>query len=983
MKSIDDYKNAILAAGDNPLAIQGVLYDIMESYDNGQYVLSNPGNPIAWVLEAIAMVGTAEATRAEILHNRNHPGLAKRREDLYLHMTDLDFDGVFATPAVTTMMMYISYDELVSRAVTVNPGVKRISFPKHTKIVANNTEWLLEHRVDISIFSNGSVKANIVLERHNKTDRLKTNRIVWKKVKMPKDDSVLSGALMLYLELPMRQMSYVQSTHALSESSGFDNQFRFTDKFYKIRVDHLNEQDEWVPMNVTFSADYSPDVLTAVVQLNDNGCNVKIPWIYFYRKLATRSIRVTIYSTRGRLTVDMNNNDPDVYELNLGSKDITNEALPYVNAMRTVNNYLIFNDAKVDGGSDGLSFQELKKAVIERNNASVVTPITPTQLTNYVKSAGYLVTTMEDSLLKRSFIASRPLTKPNYQRATSSISALPAHFKFNTDDLIIDDYFIKLDDRILLIEGSLFTYSNNLLTPINPHDLEQHLSLHGDEVASRLNTIYPRELVASYVLHTSKVPSIDAYILKKPSIKNLHFINDNAELGVSATTVESNIVWTPDGYRILFFTSMESSIDEVSEDNLVLQVRVTDKNTGLAHYKKANYLGSPDSGAFAGLMVYEVLLDSNAVPDINKQFTVNGLGIGNTTRPIYLDLEFDLDIFYILVNASGLLPEDSDITLTKSNLDSEIDEFLLPNDNYAMVHESCQVALAKHLPYLWSNVKAHTSELRYRTYEYDVPDYYTDHVLEEDEDGLPKVYIDEVTNTAEYVIKYRKGDIKLDENGEVRYKHRVGDLVRDHNGNKIPINSNRLEYLVDLLVLDGRYRLSENDEELSYLDSIIDEIASHASSNIKPLADKMIGNHRLYYLPMKSSGQTYFHGCGNLHRRLDNEQSIYIEIFISRSTRQDTIKYDNLVNLVRRAVVASIERQSVNSYRLARTIREISPDDIYDASVSGLGGDLQLSEVTLNNNLETMSLAQKLIEIGHGEWQVVDDLTIVPRIVCD
>ena len=96
----------------NPSAIQRVVLDYLAEVVDGKVNIVDPTNPFVFLLEA-SSVNTAVSINQSIVNLRKqYPSLSQTEEDLYLHMSDKDYIGRFATPSGTNFTFIINLTDI-------------------------------------------------------------------------------------------------------------------------------------------------------------------------------------------------------------------------------------------------------------------------------------------------------------------------------------------------------------------------------------------------------------------------------------------------------------------------------------------------------------------------------------------------------------------------------------------------------------------------------------------------------------------------------------------------------------------------------------------------------------------------------------------------------------------------------------------------------------------------------------------------------
>ena len=139
------------------MAKQRLVLNVQESITNGEHITIDPTTPFANVVESICVVGSAFMSHADTIVRKLYSANANTPEELYLHMADADFAGRFSAPARGEILLLLSLEEIIAKAVEVNSSLKKITIPKHTEFTIGGYLFTMQYPIDISILPTGSI----------------------------------------------------------------------------------------------------------------------------------------------------------------------------------------------------------------------------------------------------------------------------------------------------------------------------------------------------------------------------------------------------------------------------------------------------------------------------------------------------------------------------------------------------------------------------------------------------------------------------------------------------------------------------------------------------------------------------------------------------------------------------------------------------------------------------------------------------------
>ena len=118
----------------NPMLLQDKVLSLFEEhvFDNKQVLDGN--NVFTFGLEMEATMLASIVNEMSNAFEALYPERAQTMNDLYRHMSDYDFVGVFATPSQTRIGLFMNRDWVIENAVPLknNSGAAMIRIPAHS-----------------------------------------------------------------------------------------------------------------------------------------------------------------------------------------------------------------------------------------------------------------------------------------------------------------------------------------------------------------------------------------------------------------------------------------------------------------------------------------------------------------------------------------------------------------------------------------------------------------------------------------------------------------------------------------------------------------------------------------------------------------------------------------------------------------------------------------------------------------------------------
>ncbi|MGI9214074.1 MAG: hypothetical protein ACR2HF_16515, partial [Methylococcaceae bacterium] len=361
----------------NPTAIQRKVLDLLGTIVDGSVELVDPTSPCIFLLEASAVNTAAAVVENEINTRKLYSRLAQTEEDLYLHLSDLDFLNRFATPTTVTLKWLFDLNDVLGRLIAEPGGVSsQMTLPRETTVSVNGLSFMHQYPVTIRRYSSGILEVSYDATWTSPLQSLQTNIIP----AVVKTDA--TGMQWLYFETEAVQCSVQSVEYPLQSSMYFQETIQFTSAYYYTRV-YRSGINGWEEIRTTHTEQvFDPFVPTMVLKVVEQSLTLSIPPVYLNTGLLDGKLRVDLYTTQGALTVDMRNFKVSSFSTVFKAIDEKRDISPYTNALLGAN-YLVYADTVVSGGSTALEFTPLRDRVLNHVTGPNALPITDIQLGAY------------------------------------------------------------------------------------------------------------------------------------------------------------------------------------------------------------------------------------------------------------------------------------------------------------------------------------------------------------------------------------------------------------------------------------------------------------------------------------------------------------------------------------------------------------------------------------------------------------------------
>lgn len=404
----------------NPYATKRLMLNMVEELTDGAVVMVEATNPVTLLMEAVAVNSAAQMSQTESVSRRVYASLAQTPEELYPHMSDIDFAERFSTPSNVLMYFYLDLAEVRQKAVNVNGVYRKLTIPRHSTVTVGGMSFMLQYPIDIRVMKGGGINVVYDTDYPSPLQALEGNAVVWDAVNF-RDTNLIR------LKVPMLQMACQSNIIPLNNVTGVSKKYTFTDQFFYTRAYMKGANDNvWTEIKTTHSEQVvDPLDTTLVLQVAGDTIGIHVPQIYFTNGFYVNgdrkqpdAIRVDIYTTKGKLDIVMNTYDANNFVADWVDRDSVDDN-QFSAPLSTFSTMVVFTDNPVNGGRDELSFSELRERVVNNELDLPLVPITAGTLESTLKLLGFGFINNVDNITDREFLALRTAPVPSNKSTIS------------------------------------------------------------------------------------------------------------------------------------------------------------------------------------------------------------------------------------------------------------------------------------------------------------------------------------------------------------------------------------------------------------------------------------------------------------------------------------------------------------------------------------------------------------------------------------
>jgi len=802
--------------------------ETLRKVEENDFTQDSPSNPFAMLLEATATNLSIGLEETHLSENTYYKSEAVTMEDLLVHLSNYDEVDLFSTPAKGKFRFSIPINQIIDNGIYNEARSEWvIVIPRYSSVLIDDLRFTLVNDVRITLIQKGNVFYTFVEQVISETSiglRNIGNTVSAVVVDTDNNNWVIFDMPMLQLYV----MSYVaEATPSIPHKVMVENQ----DYYYRSIVEHQNPADlSWTEVNKSY-VDRALDPLTptVVTSITDDGVRFSIPNNYIKSGELKGTIKYTVFFTRGKIIKRMSNYETDRFTLDIRTSELTEEM---ANANRL--DIIISSTDVIDGGADRQQFKDLRNRVINRTTGELDIPITELQLIEKGRRYGVDLYKVEDSLLRRTFIASRDPVSGDRSIVTPYVYTGVCRFDFNNGDAI-QGGIIPTATYMVARSKTVYKYDGSNIIPLTANQLKalSDLPIASGAISVSEDKLLttPYHMVADNSgdniitrFYNTDYPKMDMMEIKQKNKEETINVNIN---GYNVFKDKRKVT-----YHVFLNLYGNSDYEAYKDDMRVQMVFRTTRNDSVTFTSVLDLDKTREFYPTATKALHYIRVDMKDY--ITQQDTVvisNGT-LDGVTREYALGGKLDMNVY---VDNDDVYDAATDVSK----------DFMpaLPNGCIGLTKESINEIFIQPLHRLWTQSFIEPTTNKWRTHDSDILLRYTEdvyqlydgcevQVLDTDGDDI----CDEINRT----LLHSKGDPVLDENDEPIYLYREGDVMVDNNG--IPIIDGRrgvvrynsmvyTEYIFDYIP-DEEYTAAVTDVVERMTDTLLDTMEDLNKTNI-------------------------------------------------------------------------------------------------------------------------------------------------------
>lgn len=973
--------DAVKNSNGNPTLLLRAIGARMDEASEGKLGLVDPNNSVAVMLEAIATVGAGILQAIAIETKAMYRSSVDNYSGLYRHMADSDYKGRFSKPVTDVpILIMLSLDTIIARAVAIpgSGGRRKVTIPAFTSVDVSGLTFTSEVAIDIFVLPHGAISILYNDEEVASSATINNNRLGW---------GIVNGedGRYLALSIPMDQYNVNRKIISLSAMNGFKQDFAYVDSYYHMRAYMRNGNDDaWVEIGVTHQdIVFDPARPTLCARVLNGVVRVIIPQIYFNNGSVGTDIRIDLYTTKGPLNVDLVNYDPSQFKLTWKEVDDAQTSI-YVAPLLDFQNIQLHSSAKVNGGTNGATFSELRSRIVGRSREAEA-PINEKNLPFDALLSEYDIVLKKDIVTERKFIATRSLPAPSNKDTVTGMDLTVLPLVTRLETLVDSNFVINHADRIVIRPNMLFREVDGVLKLVADSEIDDYLDPSVYPIERLVKSVNDDKLMCTpyhYVIDNSGLESkCDAYLMTQPRISHTNFVQNNDTVGITLGSA-NRMVWPRadhTGYVIALALDISGIPTDLRADRIGIQLshRISGSNTRLYYHANLTLANRDDlvldaidpatGRPYDDVWIYYAYINTYFDVDQNKNMTVDG-----HTSALGLITEMDVVFYTVNYRDPDYVPTDMDDVLNPR----AIPNFNATSTYTAIAQETMVIEFGKHLEHLWSRIRTIGDTTEYQTYAADVYETYDSDVYKLNPDGSVALVYNPATTGYTRTLLHSQGDFVLSTSNQKLIKYRKGEYILGDDYKPIARNDKLSPVReIDLLLMDGSYFFADDETTMRYKEDSIGRLTGWISDEIEVMSKKFYGQSELYFYPKRNLGYVKVSVGDKTTLSIPAEQKLDVEFAISSSNYDNAELKDSIEKQTAVVLDEVFKTTTISKADCISALKAEFKESVLGVTLTGLFED-KYDLITVIDESVRPSIAKKLKITRKQTVMVANDVTV-------
>lgn len=958
--NIRDLMNDAQAASFDPSATYRASLRTLLQVMGGQLDNLSPINPVVYAIEnqAALIGGFTETMQSETRRLLQVQALTP--EDLYPHMADIHFSNIFNLPSTTVFTLVLNKAEILNKMVPV-PGTmsRKVTIPRNSYFTISDYVFGIHYPIDIIEQVHGALRVAYDTDVTTPLQDLQTNVLKFRTVQ--RDDIEY-----LAIDIPVFQFAITSKTPTVTQAMTFSYNIALPDLYYATRVYRTKSDGTQEEIKVTYSEEiYDPLKATAVVRILDGQVNIMIPQIYINSGLIAGELRIDVYSTKGPVSTTFDSYP--IGSIGYRFRDLNKRADTTFSApMQKLGTCTILGEKPVTGGVLGMTFEELRDAVISDGIGDPNLPITPAQVKNYLNRRGYDIIKNTDIVTDRVFLATRNMPEPAgaglLTAANASIETMNAAFT----DLITNSAVIDNGTSVTITPRAVYRLDDGILKLMSDSELATVRAMRSDLLAAHVTT--NSYLYSPYYNVLDKANNqfrLAAYYLDDPAVESQTFVQDNEGTLLSVNTNGYLLTKTDTGYKLTLKTKSSDEYKELNDSMVQCLLGFISPTEDDPCW----VVGTQISVGSDKERTFEFILDSRFSMNASDRIDFRNFKMYDTTdKTIYADLEQDFMVVYTTTEQMGNL-------FQPGTIDAKLPRFLIPMNSVGITEEKLSLRFGSALSNLWTRARSIASSILYETHATDVMLRYTKDVFKTNPETGGDIWF--VDGKPQRILLHAKDDPYLDPENNPIVQYPKGTVVLDPDTGEPKVKDARyLKHRFELFLIEGVYIFSNDQIAIDYRNSVAKTVAAWVTDEVSGLEKVTMDKSKAYFYPKTVFGTVEVVVTDGIVQQIPAGQSFDVKLYVPAEVMQN----DELKAQLKKQTIAVISEYLKNRTLAVSDIIELLKQaygsDVIDVQVSQFGPAANIPVMQLVNEVHRCGIRKRLVSRDDEKLVVEEAITV-------
>lgn len=944
-------------------AISLVLDRTQEAFAGKRIKFESTTHPFVRALDTITSESAGLINRMSDVESRLYREHARTPSDLFRHMSDYDFYGLFGYPSDAVMRYSLPVAELerlaleyVDPSSTSEGGYRKLVMPKDTIVEVYGVPFSTVHPIEFRLMDAGHVQVVYDSKVVHPYFNITTNSL-------DRRTAHILGQDYLYVDIPVKQLrGETKRKVTVTPSAGLKDVYTFKDKLFGVRAWLTDSQGTTRELRIAYNNQvFNQNEVTLTVDVDQDNQNFTyhIPEVYISNGRGIGNVTLVVYTTKGQYEQDLKTLRAQTHVPTYMDFDYEGSALgKYSAPFREINNSMWEIQTEVTGGSNPRSFLQLKNEVVNNSRRQSI-PISENQVSNYLNAYGYSATKLIDMYTNRLYQLTREL--PSYTDASKSqvtVNAFISSVMYSMRELKDSGVVYDNDQRITLPPGTVFEVTDTGTKIIPRTQIEAIAQMSIDERLEYANSRMLVYLPFHNVLDTtSGTVKIRPYLLDTPVYDNQNFLYEKETLGVELS-VESILVEHSDkGYRIIMKTRGDDTYRNMEDDKVGAQLYFSPADSSEQASLKGTILGRTDDND----RIWSFELDSNFDVDAKDLIGITSMFMfGRPISNVKASLKSDIKVMFLVEGSEGEKQTPQDLRIEQTLFDVKMT---------CLIEVGYDVIFGKSMTNLYHRAHPVLGEEQYQRYAEDVPEVWPEDTFKRNPDNSY------VIEDGRLVLEHRAGEAMTNEDGTPVILHHKNSLVKDDQNNPIKLSPAELKYYMDFVCFDGNYHFSNDEYDLNYATKTKSYITDVVMQDMANFESQMRDKTDLMFAPRVKLGLINVVVNSQFETKVRADLSFNVVFYLSTAgMRSDTLR-PALRTLTTNVINQMLNNSTVSNNDILRALKDAAPADVVDIRLNALADDQEIDVVSNLDTTTSFSVRKRLENTGDGVLSVKESIS--------